>query len=112
MQSASKDQPALYVSSQNVTIWIAPSTFSQFVNTLPSAAQTVCLGVTCISLSKSLTVLYLLNPAIDQARCTSSRPGAILVIPCPANPNRPPTPPSHRVLRSMRRIEGERTSAT
>eukprot|EP00983_Pelagomonas_calceolata_P007067 230154-Pelagomonas_calceolata.AAC.1 len=36
-----------------------------------------------------------------QTRCNSSRPNAILVTPNPTNPNRPPTPPSHRVLRSM-----------
>eukprot|EP00983_Pelagomonas_calceolata_P113418 1159981-Pelagomonas_calceolata.AAC.4 len=39
----------------------------------------------------------------DQARRTSSCPNIILVTPCPANPDRPPTPPSHQVLRSMRR---------
>eukprot|EP00983_Pelagomonas_calceolata_P000587 20172-Pelagomonas_calceolata.AAC.1 len=49
---------------------------------------------------------YLFDPGIpDRARCTSSRPNAILVAPCPANPNRPPSFPSHRVLRSMRRNE-------
>eukprot|EP00983_Pelagomonas_calceolata_P029428 921937-Pelagomonas_calceolata.AAC.5 len=49
---------------------------------------------------------YLFDPSIpDQARRTSTRPDAILVTPCPANPNRPPTPPSHWVLRSMRRNE-------
>eukprot|EP00983_Pelagomonas_calceolata_P032644 1023438-Pelagomonas_calceolata.AAC.1 len=56
---------------------------------------------------------YLFKPSIlDQARHTSSRPDAILVTPCPANPNRPPSPPSHRVLRSMRRNEVVRSSAT
>eukprot|EP00983_Pelagomonas_calceolata_P076799 1153577-Pelagomonas_calceolata.AAC.1 len=46
---------------------------------------------------------YFFNPSIpDQARCNSSPPDAFLVTPCPANPNRPPTPPSHRGLRSMR----------
>eukprot|EP00983_Pelagomonas_calceolata_P120102 1160674-Pelagomonas_calceolata.AAC.3 len=45
---------------------------------------------------------YLIDRSIpDQARCTSSRPDAILVTPCPTNPNRPPTPPSHWVLHSM-----------
>eukprot|EP00983_Pelagomonas_calceolata_P001823 61144-Pelagomonas_calceolata.AAC.1 len=45
---------------------------------------------------------YLLDPSIpDQARGTSSLPDAILVTPCPANLNRPPTPPSHWALRSM-----------
>eukprot|EP00983_Pelagomonas_calceolata_P049460 1141528-Pelagomonas_calceolata.AAC.1 len=40
---------------------------------------------------------YLFDPSIpDQARRTSSRPDAILVTPCPAIPNRPPTPSSHR----------------
>eukprot|EP00983_Pelagomonas_calceolata_P031647 992038-Pelagomonas_calceolata.AAC.1 len=38
-----------------------------------------------------------------QTRRSSSRPDAILVTPHPTNPNRPPTPPSHRVLRSMGR---------
>eukprot|EP00983_Pelagomonas_calceolata_P021218 664812-Pelagomonas_calceolata.AAC.1 len=33
-------------------------------------------------------------------------------ITCPANPNRPPTPPSHRVLRSTGRNEGVRSSTT
>eukprot|EP00983_Pelagomonas_calceolata_P058927 1145694-Pelagomonas_calceolata.AAC.4 len=50
------------------------------------------------------------NP--DQARCNSSRPDAILVTPCPADPNRPPPPSSHRVLRSMRRNEEVRSSTT
>eukprot|EP00983_Pelagomonas_calceolata_P117790 1160445-Pelagomonas_calceolata.AAC.9 len=36
----------------------------------------------------------------------------ILVTPCPANPNRPPTPSSHQVLRSMRRNEVVRSSTT
>eukprot|EP00983_Pelagomonas_calceolata_P000232 7934-Pelagomonas_calceolata.AAC.1 len=40
---------------------------------------------------------YLFCPSIpDQARRNSSRPDATLVTPCPANPNRPPTPSSHR----------------
>eukprot|EP00983_Pelagomonas_calceolata_P012441 398605-Pelagomonas_calceolata.AAC.1 len=40
---------------------------------------------------------YLFDPSIpDQARRSSSRPDAISVTPCPANPNRPPIPPSHR----------------
>eukprot|EP00983_Pelagomonas_calceolata_P081608 1155628-Pelagomonas_calceolata.AAC.3 len=48
----------------------------------------------------------LFDPIIhDQARCNFSRPDVILVTPCPANPNRPPTRPSNRVLRSMRRNE-------
>eukprot|EP00983_Pelagomonas_calceolata_P018831 592135-Pelagomonas_calceolata.AAC.1 len=38
-----------------------------------------------------------------QTRRNSSRPDAILVTPHRTNPNRPPTPPSHRVLRSMGR---------
>eukprot|EP00983_Pelagomonas_calceolata_P074981 1152800-Pelagomonas_calceolata.AAC.1 len=46
---------------------------------------------------------YLFDSSIpDQARRTSSRPDAILVTPCPADPNRPTTPPSHQLLRSMR----------
>eukprot|EP00983_Pelagomonas_calceolata_P134056 1162021-Pelagomonas_calceolata.AAC.9 len=54
---------------------------------------------------------YLFDPRIpDQAMRTSSRPNAILVTPCPANPNIPPTPPSHRVLRSMRRNDEVRSS--
>eukprot|EP00983_Pelagomonas_calceolata_P117729 1160441-Pelagomonas_calceolata.AAC.2 len=45
---------------------------------------------------------YLFKPRTPtQVRCNSSRPGAILVTPCPANPSRLP-PPSHRELRSMR----------
>eukprot|EP00983_Pelagomonas_calceolata_P032014 1004637-Pelagomonas_calceolata.AAC.1 len=36
-----------------------------------------------------------------QTRRNSSRPDAILVTHLPTNPNRPLTPPSHRVLRSM-----------
>eukprot|EP00983_Pelagomonas_calceolata_P067772 1149616-Pelagomonas_calceolata.AAC.1 len=52
----------------------------------------------------------LFDPSIhDQDRCKSSRPDAILVIPCPANPNTPPTFPSHRVLRSMRGNKEART---
>eukprot|EP00983_Pelagomonas_calceolata_P010072 327351-Pelagomonas_calceolata.AAC.1 len=40
---------------------------------------------------------YLSEPSIpDQARRTSSRRDAILVTPCPANLDRPPTPSSHR----------------
>eukprot|EP00983_Pelagomonas_calceolata_P070432 1150781-Pelagomonas_calceolata.AAC.3 len=46
---------------------------------------------------------YLFNPSIpDQTRRTSSRLDAILVTPQPANPNRPPTLPSHRFFCSMR----------
>eukprot|EP00983_Pelagomonas_calceolata_P000049 1214-Pelagomonas_calceolata.AAC.1 len=46
---------------------------------------------------------YLFDPSIpDQASRTSSRPDAILVTPCPANPNTPPPPSSHQVLCSMR----------
>eukprot|EP00983_Pelagomonas_calceolata_P070999 1151011-Pelagomonas_calceolata.AAC.1 len=56
---------------------------------------------------------YLFHPSIsDQARCTSRRPDAILVTPCPANPNIPPTSPSHRVLCSMRGYEEEVRSST
>eukprot|EP00983_Pelagomonas_calceolata_P089811 1157348-Pelagomonas_calceolata.AAC.4 len=56
---------------------------------------------------------YLFDPSIsDQARRISSRPVAILVTPCPANPNRPPTSLSHRVLRSTRRNEEGRSSTT
>eukprot|EP00983_Pelagomonas_calceolata_P129979 1161651-Pelagomonas_calceolata.AAC.1 len=56
---------------------------------------------------------YLFDPSIpDQARRTFSHPDAIFVTPCPANPNRPPTPPSHRVLRSMRRNDEVRSSTT
>eukprot|EP00983_Pelagomonas_calceolata_P051898 1142613-Pelagomonas_calceolata.AAC.5 len=36
-----------------------------------------------------------------QTRRKSSRPDPILVTPRPTYPNRPSTPPSHRVLRSM-----------
>eukprot|EP00983_Pelagomonas_calceolata_P026852 843365-Pelagomonas_calceolata.AAC.1 len=44
---------------------------------------------------------YLFRPTIPiQTRRNSSRPDAILVTPHPTNPSRPPTPPSHRVLRS------------
>eukprot|EP00983_Pelagomonas_calceolata_P043082 1138766-Pelagomonas_calceolata.AAC.1 len=56
---------------------------------------------------------YLFHPSTSgQARRTSSHPDAILVTPCPANPNRTSTSPSHWVLRSMRRIEEVRSSAT
>eukprot|EP00983_Pelagomonas_calceolata_P126719 1161333-Pelagomonas_calceolata.AAC.7 len=56
---------------------------------------------------------YLFDPSIpDQAEHTSSRPNAILVTPCPANPNRPPTPPSHRVLCSMRCTDEVKSSTT
>eukprot|EP00983_Pelagomonas_calceolata_P119556 1160618-Pelagomonas_calceolata.AAC.1 len=78
---------------------------------------------------------HLFNPSIpDQARRTCSRPGAILAslyasakLPSWAGtaqhrlcnpffsfpyPNRPPTPPSHRVLRSLRRNEELRSSTT
>eukprot|EP00983_Pelagomonas_calceolata_P075171 1152876-Pelagomonas_calceolata.AAC.5 len=41
---------------------------------------------------------YLFDPSIPvQARCNSSRPGAIFVPPCPTDP-RPSTSPSHRGL--------------
>eukprot|EP00983_Pelagomonas_calceolata_P033894 1061917-Pelagomonas_calceolata.AAC.1 len=44
----------------------------------------------------------LFKPTISiQNRRNSSRPDAILVTPHPTNPNRPPPPPSDRVLRSM-----------
>eukprot|EP00983_Pelagomonas_calceolata_P080906 1155343-Pelagomonas_calceolata.AAC.6 len=63
--------------------------------------------------SNRVIPLYLFGPNIpDQARRTSSRPDAILVTPCSANPNRPPTPSSHRELHSMRRIEVVRSSTT
>eukprot|EP00983_Pelagomonas_calceolata_P067114 1149353-Pelagomonas_calceolata.AAC.3 len=56
---------------------------------------------------------YLFDPSIsDQDRRSSSRPDAILVTPCPVNPNRPPTPPSHWVLRSMSRNDEVRSSTT
>eukprot|EP00983_Pelagomonas_calceolata_P066607 1149120-Pelagomonas_calceolata.AAC.2 len=56
---------------------------------------------------------YLFDPSIpDQARPTSNRPNAILVTPCRANPNRPPTPPSHRVLRRKRLNEEVRSNTT
>eukprot|EP00983_Pelagomonas_calceolata_P015008 477638-Pelagomonas_calceolata.AAC.1 len=56
---------------------------------------------------------YLFHPSIpDQSRRSSRRPDANLVTPCPANPNRPPTPPSHWVLRSMRRNDEVRSSTT
>eukprot|EP00983_Pelagomonas_calceolata_P045791 1139874-Pelagomonas_calceolata.AAC.2 len=46
--------------------------------------------------SNRVIPFYLFDPSIaDQARRNSSRPDAILVIPCPANPNRPRTSPSH-----------------
>eukprot|EP00983_Pelagomonas_calceolata_P064935 1148371-Pelagomonas_calceolata.AAC.1 len=46
---------------------------------------------------------YLYDPSIpNQPRRNSSRPNAILITTCPANPYRPTTSPSHRVLRSMR----------
>eukprot|EP00983_Pelagomonas_calceolata_P046097 1139996-Pelagomonas_calceolata.AAC.2 len=54
---------------------------------------------------------YLFDPSIpDQARCNSSHPDAVLVTPCPANPNRLPTPPSHWALCSMRRNDEVRSS--
>eukprot|EP00983_Pelagomonas_calceolata_P045883 1139904-Pelagomonas_calceolata.AAC.1 len=56
---------------------------------------------------------YLFKPSIpDQTRRNSSRSNAILVTHCPTNPNRPPTPPSHWGLRSMRRNEVVRSSTT
>eukprot|EP00983_Pelagomonas_calceolata_P015751 499640-Pelagomonas_calceolata.AAC.1 len=56
---------------------------------------------------------YLFDPSIPyQARRNSSRPIAILLTPCLANPNRPPTPPSYRVPRSTRRNEEVRSSTT
>eukprot|EP00983_Pelagomonas_calceolata_P013776 441275-Pelagomonas_calceolata.AAC.1 len=40
---------------------------------------------------------YLFKPVIPiQTRRNSSRPDTFLVTPHPTNPNRPPTPPSHR----------------
>eukprot|EP00983_Pelagomonas_calceolata_P115917 1160252-Pelagomonas_calceolata.AAC.1 len=57
--------------------------------------------------------LYLFDPSTpDQAGCNSSCPNAILVNPCPANPNRPPTSPSHWALRSMRSDDAVRSSTT
>eukprot|EP00983_Pelagomonas_calceolata_P039665 1137276-Pelagomonas_calceolata.AAC.1 len=56
---------------------------------------------------------YLFDPSIpDQVRRTSSCPDAILVTPCPAKPNRPPTPPSHWVFRSIRGNEEEGSNTT
>eukprot|EP00983_Pelagomonas_calceolata_P060312 1146310-Pelagomonas_calceolata.AAC.6 len=40
------------------------------------------------------------HPGLMSSRRNSSRPDAILVTPHPTNPNRPPTPSSHRLLRS------------
>eukprot|EP00983_Pelagomonas_calceolata_P127398 1161400-Pelagomonas_calceolata.AAC.5 len=58
-----------------------------------------------------VTLPYLFGSSVPgQARCTSSRPDAILVTPCPASPNRPPSPPSHWVLHSMKRNEGVRST--
>eukprot|EP00983_Pelagomonas_calceolata_P077913 1154062-Pelagomonas_calceolata.AAC.9 len=47
-----------------------------------------------------------------QARRNSSRPDEILVTPHPTDLNRPPTPPSHRVLRSMGSSRELRSSTT
>eukprot|EP00983_Pelagomonas_calceolata_P125257 1161194-Pelagomonas_calceolata.AAC.3 len=47
-----------------------------------------------------------------QASCNSSRPDAILVTPHPTDLDRPLTPPSHRVLRSMGRSRELRSSKT
>eukprot|EP00983_Pelagomonas_calceolata_P121642 1160818-Pelagomonas_calceolata.AAC.1 len=56
---------------------------------------------------------YLFGPSTpDQARRTFNHPDAILVTPYPANPNRPPSPSSHRVLRSNRRNEVVRSTTT
>eukprot|EP00983_Pelagomonas_calceolata_P118594 1160523-Pelagomonas_calceolata.AAC.2 len=56
---------------------------------------------------------YLFDPSIpDQARRTYCRPDAILVTPCPTNPNIPPSPPSHWVLCRMRRNDEVRSSIT
>eukprot|EP00983_Pelagomonas_calceolata_P042726 1138629-Pelagomonas_calceolata.AAC.2 len=55
---------------------------------------------------------YFFDPNIpDQARRNSSCPDAILVTPWP-NPNRPTTPPSHRVLSRMSGNELLRSSTT
>eukprot|EP00983_Pelagomonas_calceolata_P012754 407670-Pelagomonas_calceolata.AAC.9 len=75
------------------------------------AAQTVWLSMTCTSLSKPLTALYLhtsFDPSIpDGDRRSSSRPDAILVTPCPASPIRPPTPSSHRV-QGLQGLQGKK----
>eukprot|EP00983_Pelagomonas_calceolata_P123313 1160994-Pelagomonas_calceolata.AAC.7 len=93
--------------------WSAKALMDQTSYKWMLAAQTAWLSMTCTSLSKFLTALYLFDPSIpDQARRTSSRPDASLVTPCPANPNRPPTPSSHRVLRSTRRNEVVRSNTT
>eukprot|EP00983_Pelagomonas_calceolata_P002417 81553-Pelagomonas_calceolata.AAC.1 len=56
---------------------------------------------------------YLFDPSIpDRAGRTSSRPDAILATPCPANPNGPPTPSSHWVLRNMRHNDEVKCSTT
>eukprot|EP00983_Pelagomonas_calceolata_P078778 1154369-Pelagomonas_calceolata.AAC.1 len=56
---------------------------------------------------------YRFDPSIpDQAGRNFSCPDAILVTPCPNNPNRPPTPSSHRIFRSMRRDEEVRSNTT
>eukprot|EP00983_Pelagomonas_calceolata_P040927 1137826-Pelagomonas_calceolata.AAC.1 len=56
---------------------------------------------------------YLFKPSIhDQASRNSSHPDPILVTPCSTNPNKPPTSPSHRVLRSMRHNEEVRSNTT
>eukprot|EP00983_Pelagomonas_calceolata_P007012 228161-Pelagomonas_calceolata.AAC.1 len=63
--------------------------------------------------SNRLIPPYLFKPSIpDQTRRTSSQPNAILVTPCPTNPNRPPTSSSHRVIRSMRRNDEVRSSTS
>eukprot|EP00983_Pelagomonas_calceolata_P021026 660849-Pelagomonas_calceolata.AAC.1 len=61
---------------------------------------------------------YRFDPSIlDEDRCSSSRPYAVLVTPSPANPNRPPTLPSRStcpswVLRSTRHNDEVRSSST
>eukprot|EP00983_Pelagomonas_calceolata_P045005 1139520-Pelagomonas_calceolata.AAC.2 len=60
---------------------------------------------------------HLFEPRVQQevrgqARPNSSCSDDILLTPCPANPNKPLTSPSHRVHRSMRRNEEVRSSTT
>eukprot|EP00983_Pelagomonas_calceolata_P131770 1161808-Pelagomonas_calceolata.AAC.10 len=63
--------------------------------------------------SNRVLLPYLFDPSTpDQARRTSSHPNAILVTPCPTNPNRPCTSPSHRILRSIKCNKEERSSTT
>eukprot|EP00983_Pelagomonas_calceolata_P065696 1148696-Pelagomonas_calceolata.AAC.1 len=142
MQYASKDPLAIYALSQNVIIWIAPSTFSPAVNapsSVTSCYHDVSKGsygsnhvhvhmdvgsadrlaqhdlhiteqVSYRVVPRGMGAPYLFDPSIfDQTRRNTSRPDAVLVTPCPTDPTRPLTGPSHQV-QGLQGLQGKKAS--